>query len=366
MAITDTEKYEFEQTVKELESYRGRHTELISVLIPAGFNIINVGKQIESEKGTAENIKSKGTRKSVLDALERISRQLKLYGQKTLEKGLALYCGNVSEVEGQEDVRLWVIEPLKPLNVRIYRCDQTFVVDPLREMLETDEVYGLLVIERKEATIGILEGKTIKALQTMTSGIPSKQRSGGQSAQRFHRATEGYAKEFYRRVSEIMKDSFFENKKLKGILVGGPIPTKEEYLEKGDLATLLKEKVIAVRDIGSSEMAGLRELVESSKDVLAEQEITKQKDILDEFFTMLAKQPNKVSYGLAEVEDRLNLGAVGKLILSKELSREQIKNFENLAKQTAVEISIVTNETQEGMQFLNIGGVGGILRYEIH
>jgi peptide chain release factor subunit 1 len=220
-----------------------------------------------------------------------------------------------------------------------------------------------LVIDRKEATIGILEGKSIKTLHNMNSGVPSKQRSGGQSAQRFERATEGAAKEFYRRVSEVMKDVFFENKKLKGILIGGPIPTKEEYIETGNLATQLKDKIIGVRDIGDSESAGLRALVEASKDILAEQEVTKQKEILDEFFMMLAKQPEKVAYGEAEVEERLNMGAVGKLVLSKELPREKIKHFEDLAKVTSVEVHIVTNETQEGVQFHNIGGVGGILRY---
>lgn len=361
--MNDAQKYELEETLKELEGYRGRHTELISVLIPADFNINNVVKQIDTEKGTADNIKSKNTRKAVLDALERISRQLKLIGQKLPPNGLALYAGNVSTVEGQEDIQLWSIEPPKPLKIRIYRCDQTFVVEPLKEMLETDEVYALLIIERKEATIGILEGRSIKVLHTMSSGIPSKVRAGGQSSQRFHRITEGLAKEFFRRVADVMKDTFFENKKLKGILVGGPIPTKDEFLETGQLATQLKDKVIAVRDIGDSELAGLKELVESCKDVLAEQEVTKQRAILDEFFMMLAKQPEKVAYGEAEVEERLNQGAVGKLVLSKALAREKIKHFEDLAKASSVEIHIVTTETPEGIQFNNIGGIGGILRY---
>lgn len=361
--MTDAERYEFEETVKELAEYRGRHTELISVLIPVDYNINNVVRQIDTEKGTADNIKSKNTRKAVIDALERISRQLKLYGQKLPVNGLALYCGNVSEVEGQEDIRLWAIEPPKPLRVKIYRCDQTFIVDPLKEMLANEEVYGLVIIERKEATIGLLEGNNIKLLQTMTSGIPSKVRAGGQSAQRFHRITEGLTKEFYRRVADEMKDQFFEMKKLKGILVGGPIPTKEEFISDGQITTSLKDKIIAVRDIGDTEMHGLKTLVEACQDVLAEQEVTKQKLILDEFFALLGKQPEKVAYGEAEVEERLNQGAVGKLVLSKTLQREKIKHFEALAKTTSAEIHIVSKETMEGVQFDNMGGIGGILRF---
>jgi len=363
--MDEVQRYELEETVEELERYRGRHTELITVYIPSGFNINQVIKQVEDEKGTASNIKSSSTRKNVTQALEKIARQLRLTG-RTPENGLAVFSGNISDVEGRDDFRIWVIEPPKPLKIRMYRCDQTFVVEPLKEMLETEEIYGLLIIERKEATIGILEGKSIKVLQRMTSGIPSKVRAGGQSAARFGRISEGLAKEFFRRVAEAMKENFFENKKLKGILIGGPIPTKEEFLEQGQLVTQLKEKVIAVKDLGDTEMQGLRNLVELCQDVLAEQEITKQKEILDEFFSTLGKIPDKVAYGEADVEEKLEAGAVAKLILSKELQRDKIKKFEVLAKETSAEVHLVTKETSEGVQFHNIGGIGAILRFAIY
>lgn len=363
--MDEKQRYELEETLEELESYRGRHTEFITVYIPAGFNINQVAKQIDDEKGTATNIKSSGTRKNVIQALDKVHRQLKILG-RTPPNGLAVFSGNVSENEGQQDFKIWAIEPPQPLKIRMYRCDQTFVLDPLKEMLETDEIYGLLIIERKEATIGLLEGKRIQILRHLTSGIPGKIRAGGQSSQRFHRITEGLAKEFFRRVAETMKGEFFENKKLKGILVGGPIPTKDEFLEIGQLVTELKNKVIAVRDIGDTEMPGLKELVEKSQDALAEQEITIQRKILEEFFTALAKTPNKVAYGEVETEIRLNQGAVGKLIISKTLDRTKVKRFEKLATQTSAETHFVTKETPEGVQFDNLGGVGGLLRFEIH
>jgi peptide chain release factor subunit 1 len=363
--MNEAQKYELEAIVEELESYRGRHTELITVLIPAGATLTQTTKQLEDEKGTATNIKSSGTRKNVINALERAIRKLKEI-KRTPKNGLAVYSGNVKKANGKEVLEVWAIEPPKKLKIKIYRCDQTFVLDPLKEMLETDEVYGLLIIERNEASIGILDGKHIRLLQNMTSGIPGKTRAGGQSAQRFARIRESAAKEFFKRVAEHMKTHFWDNKKLKGILVGGPIPTKNEFLDQGQLVTKLKEKVIAVKDIGGTGMHGLQELVENCQDVLAEQEITKQRVILDLFFEKLAKEPNKVSYGEAEVEDRLNRGAVEKLIISKSLPKEKVKVLEKLASASSTEIHLVTNETAEGVQFDNLGGVGGILRFEIH
>jgi len=362
--MNEAQKFELETLVEELESYRGRHTELITVLVPAGATLTQTTKQLEDEKGTATNIKSSGTRKNVINALDRAVRKLKEIG-RTPPNGLAVFSGNV-EKDGKESLEVWAIEPPKKLKVKIYRCDQTFVLDPLKEMLDTDESYGLLIIERNEASIGLLDGKHIKLLQRMTSGIPGKTRAGGQSAQRFARIRESAAKEFFKRVAEAMKKHFWDNKKMKGILVGGPIPTKDEFLSQGQLVTKLKEKVIAVKDIGGTEMHGLQELVERCEDILEEQEITKQRVILDLFFEKLAKEPNKVSYGEAEVEDRLTRGAVEKLILSKSLPKEKIKMLEKLANASSTEIHLVTKETAEGVQFDNLGGVGGILRFEIH
>ncbi len=172
-------KEELEEVVEDLESVRGNQTELISVYIPTGQNLNTVRNQMEEEKGTAENIKSKSTRKNVISALETISRDLKNY-KKTLENGMAIFCGNVSNSEGKSDIQLWVIEPPHPLNTRLYRCDKEFVLGPLKKMLEADEVYGLVVMDRKKATLGLLEGKHVEVIRKMTSGVPGKQRAGGQ------------------------------------------------------------------------------------------------------------------------------------------------------------------------------------------
>jgi len=363
--MNDKQKLQLEEQIEELEAVKGRHTELVTVLIPVDFNIHSVTKQLEAERSTAENIKSKQTRHSVIDSIDMIVRTLK--GTKATPKnGLALYAGNVSEKEGIQEIKMWAIEPPKPLKVRMYRCDQRFVTEPLRDMLQTDEIFGLVVIDRQEATIGLLEGKQIKVLRHLTSGVPSKVRAGGQSSQRFHRITEGLAKEFFRRTSEAMKELFFELPRLKGILVGGPIPTKEEFLEEGQLVTKLKEKVIAVKDIGYVDEHGLKLLVEASQSDIAEQEIIKEKKIIEEFFATLGKYPEKTAYGEEKTKLALERGAVYKLLISNKLEKSKIAEFERMALDMGSEVILVSDETPEGEQFLNMTkGVGAILRFRL-
>jgi len=358
-------RQEMEELVVLLGNIRGRHTELVSVYIPSGFNVSAVVRQLEGEASTAENIKSKATKKAVMDSLERIIRELKTFKQ-TPPNGMAVFSGNVSEKEGVQDIQLWTFEPPRPLNVRLYRCDQVFVLDPLKEMLEVEEVYGLLVIDRQQATIGLLEGNRIKVIRTMTSGVPGKIRAGGQSAQRFERITEGLAKEFFRRVSEAMKEIFFDMPKLKGILVGGPIPTKEEFLELGDLVTRLKEKVISVKDIGYVDEHGLTLLVEASEEEIEKQELIIEKNMITRFFETLGKHKEKAAYGFERVQLALQRGAVDTLLISKELPKEQIIELEKAAEAISSKVVLISTDHPDGEQFLNLTkGVGAILRFAL-
>ena len=359
MAIS---REELEETLEELREHKGRHTELVSVYVPSGYDVNSVQKQLGAERSTAKNIKSTGTRKNVMDALDKIVRELKNV-KKTPENGMAVFCGNVSQTEGQQDLKLWVVEPPLPVDVRLYRCDKEFVLKDLEEMLAVSEVFGLLVMDRKEATIGLLEGKRIEVLQKMTSGVPSKVRAGGQSSQRFHRITEGMTREFYKRIAEEMKKSFFEMEKLKGILVGGPIPTKDEFLDGDYLTTRLREKVLGRIDVGDADESGLHELLEKSSELLQNQEMIHEKKILKKFFDTLGSRPEMAAYGENEIKKALERGAVDTLIISKNLNSKLISDLTDAAENTGSKTEIVSLETEEGLQFRNLSGMGAILRF---
>ena len=135
------------------------------------------------------------------------------------------------------------------------------------------------------------------------------------------------AKAHYKKVADHMKSQFLTREGLKGILVGGPIPTKEEFLEEGNLVTRLKEKVMAVKDIGYVDEHGLDLLVESSQDDIAEQEIIKEKKIVEKFFNTLGKDSSKAVYGEEKVSLALERGAVDILLLSTNLEKSEIAEF---------------------------------------
>ena len=364
MSLTTKQRFELKKFIKELSQYRGRHTELVSVYIPQEYDINKIINHLSQEQGTATNIKSSSTRKNVVDALERMIQHLRLY-KRTPENGLAAFSGNVAEREGQSDVKVWSVEPPVPLKIRLYRCDKTFVLEPLDEMLEHKEVYGLVVMDRRDANIAFLKGKTIVPLVKTHSHVPGKFKTGGQSAQRFARLREGATKDHFKKVAEYMKEQFLCQTNLKGVIVGGPGPTKYDFVDGGYITTEVKNKIIAIKDLSYTGDFGLQELVDRSQDVLAKEDIVAEKEIMGKFFEMLSKQPGKASYGEKEVMENLRMGVVDTLLLSEALDESKIEEFENEAKKVATAVRIISTETREGVQLKDIGKVAAILRYEV-
>jgi len=364
MQITENQKYQLKKFIKELEQHRGRHTELVTVYIPKNYDIIKIINHLDQEKGTATNIKSTATRKNVIDALEKMTQHLRLY-KRTPENGLAVFSGNVAKREGQQDFQVWSLEPPLPLNTRIYRCDKEFVLELLRDMLETKEVYGLVIVDRRDANIAYLKGKTIIPMLKTHSEVPGKTRAGGQSAARFERIREGAKKDHFKKVAEYMKEQFLNNNNLKGIIVGGPGPTKYDFIESGLITTEVKNKIIAIKDLSYTGDFGLNELVEKSQDILAKEEIIAEKKIVDKFLELLATKPGMVSYGIIEVMKDLKLGAADTILLSEKLDEKKLEEFENEAKKVGTDVKIISVETTEGVQLRDMGKVAAILRYEV-
>lgn len=321
--ISQKKMYEFKRKIQELEKYRGRGTELITLYIPPDKNIPDITSQLRSELSQASNIKSKQTRTNVLAGIEAILSRLK-YFRKPPKNGMVLISGVVN-IDGKEKHITEIIEPPEPIPLYKYHCDSRFYLEPLKEMLVEKKLYGLLVIDRREATVGLLKGKRIEVLDWDTSMVPGKHRQGGQSSVRFERLREIAIHEFYKKIGEMTSEALLPYKdKLVGILIGGPSPTKEEFYEGGYLHHELQRKVLGLFDVGYTDESGLYELVEKAKDVLQEVDIIREKNLMQRFLKEVAKD-GLAAYGEEEVRRYLELGAVDTLLLSEDLRYERVK-----------------------------------------
>ncbi len=401
--MQDIKRKRFQALIREIESIRGRHTELVSVYIPSGFNLAKVAEQIRQEQSTAQNIKSKTVRKNVLASLEKISQHLKLYRQ-TPKNGLVIFSGNISEKEGAADIKLWAIEPPEPIKTRMYRCDQVFVIEPLKDMVREREIYGLIVLDKSEADIGVLKGKKIEKLKHLESIVPGKTKAGGWSANRYARIREGLLEDFLKKVGEIASAQLKDLRDLKGVLIGGPGPIKEQFSEGDYLNYEVKKKIIGVVNTSYTGEPGLNETVERSEEIISQASVIKEKQILDRFFGEFAKDSGLAVYGFNEVMDALKSGNVDTLLVSDafdfvtanlrckcgyaaektisrshakdeicekcggrleiETEKEIIDDIIKLAENMGTSVEMISTDTPRGEQLKELGGIAGILRYK--
>ena len=404
--VSSKELYEVKRTLKELANKKGRGTELVTVYIPPDRQISDVVKHMREELSQSANIKSKQTKKNVQSAIEVIMQRMKLF-PKPPEKGLVLFVGMIPKGgPGTEKMETYMFEPPEPFQTYIYHCDSTFFLKPLQEIIEDKDVYGLAVIDRKEATIAILRGKRIDIIKNLTSGVPGKHKAGGQSQRRFDRLIDLAAHEFLKRIGNHMNEAFLDVPELKGVIIGGPGHTKDEFVEGDYLHHEIKNKIITTVDTSYTGEFGIREVMEKSMDVLTEIDVVREKKLVQKFLVELINEHGLASYGEAEVRRNLELGAVETLLLSEDLKSRRI-NYEcptcgktiqktiknenevkdkicpdcnekmkvettediiddlvDLAEEIGSDVELISTETEEGTQLLKaFGGIGAILRY---
>ncbi|MBE0519176.1 MAG: peptide chain release factor 1 [Thermoplasmata archaeon] len=323
--LTELQKYEFRRSLEEVEKISGRGTELISLYIPPTRQISDVAAYLRNEYSQSSNIKSASTRKNVQAAISSILSRLK--GQRQPPgNGLVFFVGHKSTSADQTSMVQYSIEPPDVVQTFIYRCDSGFFTEPLIQMLEQKDSYGLIVIDRGEATIGLLHGKRIIPIKNIPSLVPSKHGRGGQSARRFERLIEIAAHEFYTKVADVVNESFLTNKNLKGVLIGGPGPTKEYFVKSEYLHYELQNKIIDTFDVGYTDEYGLRELVEKARDALKGIDLMREKNLMQRLFEEIRKADGGLSiYGEEQVRNALMIGAVDALLLSEDMRRVRLK-----------------------------------------
>ena len=401
-------KYQLKKLVNKLEDIRGRNTELVSLYVPAGYDMSKISEFVTSEQSEAENIKSKHTRNNVQDALGKIGRKVK-EEPTTPENGVAFFAGNVSETEGRPDIQIWEVVPPEPIESRRYRCDKEFVLEPLKQMIVDDRVYGLIVCDKSEAAIGYLQGNSIKTAYTLDSNVPGKTRAGGQSAQRFARIRKQMLKTFLTEIADKSKNAFLDKAredKLLGIIIGGPGFVKDKLVDDDYLHQELQDRVITVESLGHSGEGALKELVQKAEEAIEDSQAVREKKIVNKFLKNLKEENGKSEYGLKQVNKAMDMGAVDTVLISEDyevfraiyecpngheeqvweeeaeiddsieceecsedMKLEEMQDIVDVMTDKAEEMSsdlkIISTDHEEGQRLMNMGGIAAILRYRI-
>jgi peptide chain release factor subunit 1 len=318
-------RYSFKRKLDEIAAARGRATELISLYVPSKKQISDVMAYLRNEYAQSSNIKSRTTRKNVMWAIESIMGRVRAYKEPP-SNGVAFFVGSQAVGADKSEPVTFIVEPPESLNTYLYRCDSTFFLEPLIAMVHEPELWGLIVMDRAEVTIGFLRGKRIEAVRNKQSLVPSKHGRGGQSAHRFERLIEHAAHDFFVRCGEMANELFLPKKdQLKGILIGGPGATKEYFFKENYLHYELQQKVVLpLFDVGYTDEHGLKEMVEKATQTLHGLELTEEKRIVQRLLSEIRRAENGLAaYGEKDVQSALEGGAVDTLLVSEGIRKKR-------------------------------------------
>ncbi|MDH5795486.1 MAG: peptide chain release factor aRF-1 [Candidatus Bathyarchaeota archaeon] len=412
---TSLERFRLKRVLDTLASKEGRGTELVSLYAPPGRQISEVVQMLKDEWGTASNIKSNTTRKNVQDAIVKVIQRLKLF--KTVpDNGLVIFCGAIPQNgPGSEKMETYVVVPPEPVNIYLYRCDSRFHIEHLMDFLKEKETFGILLVDTSGATFATLKGRRLEIVQDITSGIPGKHRAGGQSARRFERVREAQVVEFFKRVGEHANEIFLPIPELKGLILGGPGPTKSDFEKGRYLDYRLREKIIAAIDTAYTGEQGVEETVDKAPEIMRNIRYVEEKRIVQKFLYEIGHDTGLATYGEGDVRRALISGLVDTLFLSEALDKTRIEvectscgytyrrtmkageipDFEQslngspcekcgvptlqvveekdiieelaeLAEQSGSDVELISTETEEGQMLLkSFGGIAAILRYKL-
>ena len=406
--------YKIRKTLEELSQKSGRGTELITVYIPKGKQLHEIISTLQQEQGTADNIKSDLTRTHVVDSLGKVVQRLKLY-KKTPERGLVMFCGALPPEGGgplgNEVVKVWEIDPPKDLKQYLYRCDDHFHVDILKDMLKDDNLIGFLAIDAKDAGWGLLYGDKIEVLSQTGSGVAGKHRQGGQSAKRFQKLREMELSYFYNRVAETTREYFIDIYPIKGLIISGPGPTKEDFINGNYLEYRLQDMIINTIDASYAGSEGIREAFAKSGEILGDFRMVEEKKLVEDLFREINSHSGKGSYGLQEIIEYLKNNVVKTLIITDDTNLHRVEGkckrcqhiqeeiierplvipkkteyanspcpsckamevevkeqdivdyLELLAAKTGTQLEVISGSAEHGNMLASLGKAGAILRY---
>lgn len=406
--------YKIRKILEELTQKSGRGTELVSLYIPRGKQLHEVINNLREEQGTADNIKSDLTRTHVVDSLSRVIQRLKLY-KDTPERGLVIFCGALPPEGGgpigSEVIKLYEIDPPKELTTFLYRCDDHFHVDILKDMLKDDNLIGFLAIDTKDAGWGLLHGDKIEVLGETGSGVAGKHRQGGQSAKRFQKLREMELTYYFNRVAATTKEYFIDIYPVKGVIISGPGPTKEDFINNNYLDYRLQDMVIATIDSSYSGSEGIREAFAKAGEILSDFRMVEEKKLVDDLLRHINSHTGLGTYGLKEVIKLLKDNVVQTLIITddtnlyrldvkckrcqniqeiiierpqliskksellnspcpncksmdSEATEQDIVDYlELIAAKTGAKIEVISGKAEHGAMVSSLGKVAAILRY---
>jgi protein pelota len=239
------------------------------------------------------------------------------------------------------------------------------LLDRLEKASETEKPMLILSIDDEGFAIAETKQYGYETRVEQRMRLPGKQ-----DADKRVEATKGY----FHLALDCLKKLWTANHNPVVIIGAGYVKTDfVRYLN--DEASDLAKSVVDVKSVNNGGTAGIDEALRSGVLLKAAHQlrIVDETETIEEVMKRLGKGEGTVTYGLVDVENAVNMGAVEKLVLAdttlrdvNEAQRLKLEALMHEVERRRAGVTVISTEHEAGSKLLSLGGIAALLRFPLY
>ncbi len=236
-------------------------------------------------------------------------------------------------------------------------------IERLKEAVEASKRARVMivVIDDGEADMALVREYGVEILNSIRHNLGGK---------RYNTDRESEEKRFFHDVAKTMKE-IMNREKVEKAIVAGPGFVKEDFRKflQDNYPELAKRVVI--EDTSVTGRTGIYEVIKRGtvEKVYHENRVAREVQLVEKVLENIARNNGLAAYGLKEVEQAINYGAVETLLVLDELLKgEHRRNIEELmdaVRYSRGEVVVVSSEHEGGDKLKALGGLAALLRFRV-
>ena len=123
-----------------------------------------------------------------------------------------------------------------------------------------------------------------------------------------------------------------------------------------------------IEPTGSGGRVGISEVLKKGtvEKLTAENRVAIEMGAINRLLEEIGRNSSKIAYGMKEVKDAINMGAVGELlILDVKVADDNMGDLMDMVENMKGNVMVISSEHEGGKQLESLGGMAAILRYQI-
>ncbi|MFA4645797.1 mRNA surveillance protein pelota [Pyrococcus kukulkanii] len=235
-------------------------------------------------------------------------------------------------------------------------------IERIKEAVEASKRAKVMIVavEDGEAEIAVVREYGLDFIASIRHNLGGK---------RYNVKREEEEKRFFHDIAKTMLE-LFERENIDRAIIAGPGFYKEDFVKflKENYPELAKKVVTDDTSMGGR--TGIYEVIKRGTvdKVYMENRVSREISLVEKVIEEIAKN-GLVAYGLKEVEEAINYGAVDTLLVLDELlkseNREKLEDMMELARNLRANVVVVSSEHEGGDKLKALGGIAALLRFKI-